>query len=88
MYVPKQEELNTGDIQFPIDRNRIYKVVSSTGNRFFFVPQNIANVIWDKNEFSSLNKMEKAITGEMIKEVCIPLRVDRLGNISLLNQTE
>lgn len=32
--------------------------------------------------------MEKAITGEMIKEVCIPLRVDRLGNISLLNQTE
>lgn len=88
VYVPKQEELNTGDIQFPIDRNRIYKMVSSTGSQCFFIKQNIANMIWDKNEFSSLNKMEKAITGEMIKEVCIPLRVDRLGNISLLNQTE
>lgn len=88
VYVPKQEELNTRDIQFPIDRNRIYKMVSSTGSQCFFIKQNIANMIWDKNEFSSLNKMEKAITGEMIKEVCIPLRVDRLGNISLLNQTE
>lgn len=88
VYVPKQEELNAGDIQFPIDRNRIYKMVSSTGSQCFFIKQNIANMIWDKNEFSSLNKMEKAITGEMIKEVCIPLRVDRLGNISLLNQTE
>ena len=25
--------------------------------------------------------MERAITGEMIKEVCIPLKVNRLGNI-------
>ena len=25
--------------------------------------------------------MERAITGEMIKEVCIPVKVDRLGRI-------
>ena len=26
-------------------------------------------------------EMEKAITGEMIKEICLPLKVDRLGHI-------
>ena len=25
--------------------------------------------------------MQRAITGEMIKEICIPIKVDRLGNI-------
>lgn len=30
---------------------------------------------------SPQSKNQKAITGEMIKEVCIPIKVDRLGNI-------
>lgn len=37
-----------------------------------------------KNEFgvgSPKSKNERALTGEMIKEVCIPLKVDRLGHI-------
>jgi CRISPR-associated endonuclease Csn1 len=25
--------------------------------------------------------MERAITGEMIKKICIPIKVDRLGNV-------
>ena len=29
--------------------------------------------------------MERAITGEMIKEICIPIKVDRLGNVVELN---
>ena len=33
-------------------------------------------------EYSPLNKMERSITGIMIKEICIKLKVDRLGNIS------
>lgn len=48
----------------------------------FFVKGTISNSIVDKVEFSPLNKMERAITGEMIKETCIPIKVDRLGNIS------
>ncbi|MBW6491670.1 MAG: type II CRISPR RNA-guided endonuclease Cas9 [Lentimicrobium sp.] len=32
---------------------------------------------------SPQSKNQKALTGEMIKDVCIKLRVDRLGNISL-----
>lgn len=30
---------------------------------------------------SPKSKNERAITGEMIKEICIPIKVDRLGNI-------
>lgn len=56
-------------------------MVSSTGKQCFFVPSTIAKVIVDKVELQSLNKMEKAITDESIKEVCWKLKVDRLGNI-------
>ena len=64
-----------------IDKTRIYKMVSSTGNQCFCVPCSMASPIINKVEFSPLNKMERAITGEMIKETCVPIRVDRLGNI-------
>lgn len=79
VYVPTEEERTMGICH--IDKTRIYKMVSSTGNRSFFVPSTIAKVIADKVEFQSLNKMEKAITDECIKEVCWKLKVDRLGNI-------
>jgi len=41
-----------------------------------------------QNEYgvgSPQSKNQKAITGEMIKDICIPLKVDRLGNIISLN---
>ena len=54
----------------------------------FFIKHNIANIIVDKYEFSPLNKMERAISNEMIKEICIPVKVDRLGNIVKLGKSE
>lgn len=81
VYVPRQGE-DVVDASH-IDRGRIYKMVSSSGNQVFFVHSNTANVIVNKVEFSAMNKMERAITGEMIKEICIPIEVDRLGNIQL-----
>ena len=66
-----------------IDKKRIYKMVSSSGNQCFFVLSSVAGTIIDKYEFSPLNKMERALTGEMIKEVCVPITIDRLGNIRL-----
>ena len=66
-----------------IDKRRIYKMVSSSGNQCFFILSSVAGTIVDKYEFSPLNKMERALTGEMIKEVCIPITIDRLGNIKL-----
>ena len=83
VYVPTREELKEG-IKM-IDRKRIYKMVSSSGNQCFFIGEKVAKSIVDKVEFTSLNKAERAITGEMIKETCIPIKVDRLGNIIELN---
>lgn len=60
---------------------RVYKMVSCTGNRAYFIQMAVANPIVNKYEFSPLNKMERAIEGEMIKEVCWKLKVDRLGHI-------
>ena len=31
------------------------------------------------------SKSPRALTGEMIKETCIPIKVDRLGNVVELN---
>lgn len=70
-----------GEIQMPLDKSRIYKMVSSNKFQAFFINERVAAMIQDKFEYSPLNKMERAITGEMIKETCIPLKVDRLGNI-------
>ncbi|SHG45004.1 type II CRISPR RNA-guided endonuclease Cas9 [Dysgonomonas macrotermitis] len=86
VYVPTEEELVSG-IKWNIEDikvDRIYKMVSSTGNQCFFICQNVANPIVNKVEFSPLNKMERGITGEMIKEICVKLNIDRLGNINLL----
>ena len=82
VYIPTPDEIKKGLLPAVPDSGRIYKMVSCTGNRSFFIPFGVANVLWDKNEYSALNKMERALTNEMIKEICVPLNVDRLGNIS------
>lgn len=79
VYLPTIEEIERKHVSNPIDKNRIYRVVSSTGYKIHFLPVNVASVIVDKFE---LDKSEKAITGEMIKYYCTPIKVDRLGNIT------
>lgn len=81
VYVPTEEEIQKQKNNYPLDKKRIYKMVSCTGNQCFFVQIYIANVIVDKYEYSALNKMERTIAGEMIKEICIPIKIDRLGNL-------
>ena len=83
VYLPSFEEMKNGIKN--VDKNRIYKMVSSSGSQCFFIDEKVAKTIVDKVEFSSLNKAERAITGEMVKETCIPIKVDRLGNIIELN---
>lgn len=77
VYVP-EDGWKIGDA---LKADRIYKMVSAGGYMCFFVKHNVAKSIVDKYEFSSQNKMERALTGEMIKQVCVPIRIDRLGNI-------
>ena len=85
VYLPTKEEIDKGTISRPLDKSRIYKMVSSSGYQCFFIRYEVANSIVDKFEFSALNKMERAITGEMIKETCVPIKVDRIGNIIEIN---
>lgn len=76
VYVPVHGETSIED------KNRIYRLVSSRGRQAFFIPANVAKVIADKKEFNSSNKIEY-IGGLSIKSVCLPLNVDRLGNVTL-----
>ena len=62
--------------------NNLFKVVSFTGNRLYCIPYSLANTIVDKVEYSQLNKIELTDNKISIKEVCIPVKVDRLGNIT------
>jgi len=83
VYLPTIEEIRTNSKEVE-DKNRIYKIVSFTGNRLYAVQQNIATTIVDKVEFTLLNKLEFEIENNLsIKQYCIKLKVDRLGNISL-----
>ncbi len=76
VYVPTEEnEIN-------INNAKIYKFVSCTSNEAHFVPISIASPIIETIELGSNNKAQRAWSGEMIKEVCIPIKVDRLGNIT------
>ncbi len=86
VYIPSDEEMNNPNLvdfeNFSNEQvDRIYKMVSSTGNQCFFLKDNVAKSIQNKKEYSALNKMEKSIDEIMIKERCWKLRTNRLGNI-------
>ena len=92
VYVPIEGEI-IEDIDFQNlskeQKERIYKTVSFTGNECYFIKSNIASLIKNYDaktrigELESKNKLEVTICGRIrIKEVCIKLKVDRLGNIS------
>ena len=83
VYLPTEDDLKNG-INV-IDRKRIYKIVSSTGSRLYAIPYYIAKCIIDKIEFTQLNKVEFTDSKESIKDACVPVKVNRLGNIIEIN---
>ena len=86
VYVPTEEERVNGINLKPqeLSQDRIYKMVSCTGKECHFVRHDIAIPIVNKVEFFSLNKMAQSLTGEMIKEICVKIDIDRLGTIKSL----
>jgi CRISPR-associated endonuclease Csn1 len=95
VYVPTQEEYeNSSEICFndltKEQITNIYKMVSCTGTECHFIRANISHLIkyYDAKtkigELGSLNKLENSINKNpiQIKQVCLKLKVDRLGNIS------
>lgn len=67
--------------------NRIYKMVSCSGKMCYFVPNTVASLILNYDsttkigELGSLNKLEKTLENETIKEVCWKLELSRLGKV-------
>jgi CRISPR-associated endonuclease Csn1 len=87
VYVPIDEEMgNPQSVDFESlekqQSQQIFKIVSSTGNRLYGVPFSVARTIYNKNEFTSLNKVESDDKNNSIKARCWKLKTDRLGNIT------
>lgn len=83
VYVPANEDV-LNNIK-SIDKGRIYKLVSCTGNEGHFIPEFIASPIIQTKELGSNNKAQRSWSDEMIKDVCWPIKLDRLGNIIEFN---
>ncbi|NDV64837.1 type II CRISPR RNA-guided endonuclease Cas9 [Bacteroides sp. 224] len=84
VYVPTVEEVEVGQIDWADKKKvaeRVYKMVSCTQGEFHCIPYHIATPIIKNIELGSNNKSERAWSGEMIKQNCIPILIDRLGNI-------
>lgn len=81
VYVPEEGE--TTDHIETLKTNRIYKLVSCTKNQVFFIPSCIASPIAQTSELGANNKAERSWDGQMIKTICIPISINRLGEIKL-----
>lgn len=88
VYVPVEDSDNIRDINSgTINKQQLsnlYKVVSFTGSRLSVIPLNVASVIVNKVEYTQLNKIE--LTKE--KDICVKIKVDRLGNIITFKSDE
>ncbi|MDR2775214.1 MAG: type II CRISPR RNA-guided endonuclease Cas9 [Tannerella sp.] len=81
VYVPATEDIES---KVPVNMenlrpDRVYKMVSSSGNQCFFVPNNVASPIMQTKELGANNKSEKSWDGLMIKQVGIKIKVNRMG---------
>ena len=60
-------------------------MVSLDGENPNFIPVNVASMVVDSVEFTRHNKTSRSADGRLIKKTCIPIQVDRLGNIITIN---
>lgn len=90
VYLPNKDETVILDMESPefeifwndkkSRSKNTYIVVKFSGNQIYFLKHDIANVLINKVEFGSQNCYEK-VAERSIKEFCIKLNIDRLGNI-------
>lgn len=91
--LPGETQQNIDDSN--LDLRRVYKMVSATMQRCFFVPYYVARPIHMKVEYNVNNKIELITKKDIpeldeasisIKQSCIPLHVDRLGRYHLVKR--
>lgn len=91
VYIPEPEE-NIAVIDWDNlsseQMDKLYKCVSFSSYICYFVPNSLSEILADKLEMGSQNKSEKDINGQVIKNHCIKLFIDRIGSItpSVLNE--
>jgi CRISPR-associated endonuclease Csn1 len=83
VYVPTKDEIES---QVPVNvdniyPSKVYKMVSSSGNQCFFVPNNVASPIVQTTELGANNKSERSWEGVMIKQYGIKIMVNRIGMV-------
>ena len=92
VYVPTQDEIDNNHIGDYLDFSRIYVVNDfNDQGKLYFRPYSHANAIFDKEVDLRIDKKGRIIgsfsdktancQGLSIRDFCIPLRTDRLGNI-------
>ena len=92
VYVPSSSEISNKQINHPLDKSRIFVVNDFSGNTIYFRPQSHAKALNDKEVDMRYDYNKNKIVGSysdktanfdgmQIKEICIPIRIDRLGNI-------
>jgi len=91
VYVPTEAEKETPslvDLQNLTKEqvNRIYKMVSCTERRAFFIISNVSKIIVDKIEFNKANKIEYSLDNYDIKAFCWKLETNRLGEIKKIQR--
>ena len=93
VYMPTSIELSNKQLNYPLDRKRIFAVNDFCDNTIYFRPQSHAKALvnkevdmkydFDKDKIvGSFSDKTASFDGIQIKEVCIPIKVDRLGNIT------
>ena len=90
VYLPQKDEIIITDDKHPnfeafwddkkSRSKHVYTVVKFSGKEIYFLKHDIANSLINKIEFGSQNCYQN-IEGISIKDHCIKLKVDRLGNI-------
>ncbi|MBP6067913.1 MAG: type II CRISPR RNA-guided endonuclease Cas9 [Bacteroides sp.] len=81
VYVPSLDEEGRDVETIDLNPTNIYKMMSSSGNQCFFIPHFVSSPILQTKELGANNKAEKSWSGEMIKEKCIKIQTNRLGQI-------
>jgi CRISPR subtype II RNA-guided endonuclease Cas9/Csn1 len=94
VYMPKENEEVITDPQSSLYKDfwnnktarseNIYYVTKYSGNEIYFIKHSIANTIVKGKEFGSQDAYQ-TIDGLSIKQYCIKLYIDRLGNITGIN---
>lgn len=79
VYIPTPD--NVENIRSALNRKYIYKMVACSGKEGRFIPAMISDTIFPDVELGKNNCDRYSWAMDTIKDVCVPIKVDRLGRV-------